>query len=123
MKKRETEISKIVVIDGDTFRCDFDNETHTIRLYGVKAPKVHEPLNEELAEKLEELILRKDITLEFKGGSWGELDCIVKVEGEAESVNDRIRASLIEMREKLPPRQVSTHIVRERAIPRRRSRA
>ena len=123
MKKRAIKISKIVVIDGDTFRCDFADETHTIRLYDVEAPKVHEPFNEELTKELEKLILRKNIALDVRGESWGELDCIVRVEGESKSVNDRIRDSLIEMREKSPPiKSVPRHIVREREIQRRRMR-
>ncbi len=114
MKKRETEISKIVVIDGDTFRCDFAGETHTIRLHGVDAPKVDEPFTKKLAKRLEEMILDKNIHLDMMGISWGELVCVVKVDGESQTVNRTIDSYLNDL--KSAPRRAA----QRRAAQRRR---
>ena len=94
---------KIVVIDGETFKCNIDGKTRTILLHDVDAPKVGEPFTKELAKRLEKLLLGKDkyIYLEPKGISWGEIVCIVRVDGESTSVNDRINSYLNKMKQSL----------------------
>ncbi len=87
-------IGKIVVIDGETFRCDFEGETCTILLHGVDAPNVDDPLSKELTKLLRELIVgkEKEIDLEMTGISLGELVCIVWAGGK--SVNKQISSYL-----------------------------
>ena len=51
----------VEVIDGDTFKTK-----KRIRLEGVEAPELNQPGGKEAKEKLESLILGKDITYEEK---------------------------------------------------------
>ena len=105
MGKKAIKIDKIVVIDGETFRCDFGGKTHTILLHGVDAPDVDDPFSKELTTRLEELILGKNIQLDMMGISWGELVCVVKVEGESQTVNRIIDSYLNDL--KSAPRRVA----------------
>ncbi len=91
--------NKIVVIDGKRFRCDIEGKAHTILLHDVDAPKVGEPFTKELAKQLKELIYGKKLYLETMGINWGELVCIVRAEGETESVNDKINSYLTNMKQ------------------------
>ena len=51
------------VIDGDTFRIELGGEERRVRLMGVDAPELGKCLGIEAKEKLEELILNKQVLL------------------------------------------------------------
>ena len=55
------------VIDGDTFRVEYDGEPTSVRIAGIDAPELRDPGGLESKAELERLIGGRKVRLEFPG--------------------------------------------------------
>lgn len=60
------------IIDGDTVDLTTPDGTRRVRLYGIDAPELDQPLGEEASEHLRRVIMSKDVrTIEFGKDKYG----------------------------------------------------